>query len=116
MIAGHERSAIASASRIPTSFSGTQRNGVLLNTRTGDDVNDLNNLGFRGQVLFAPSAKLAINLSVDDTRQRPHGFTQVLAGIAPTLRPANRQWPQIAADLHYTAPSYHAFGPGLVQP
>lgn len=33
------------------SFSGTQRDGVLLNTRTGDDVNDLNNLGLRGQVL-----------------------------------------------------------------
>ena len=37
------------------SFSGTQRDGVLLNTGTGDDVNDLNNLGVRGQVLFAPS-------------------------------------------------------------
>ena len=91
------------------SFSGTQRNGVLLNTRTQDDVNDLNNLGFRGQVLFAPSDKLAIAVTGDDTRQRPKGFTQVLAGVAPTLRPANRQWPQIAADLDYTAPSYNAF-------
>ena len=91
------------------SLSGTQRNGVLLNTRTLDDVNDLNNLGFRGQVLFAPSDKLAFTFAVDDTRQRPKGFTQVLAGVAPTLRPANRQWPQIAADLGYTAPSYNAF-------
>ena len=91
------------------SLSGTQRNGLLLNTRTQDDVNDLNNLGFRGQVLFAPSDRLAFTVSGDDTRQRPKGFTQVLAGVAPTLRPANRQWPQIAADLHYTAPSYNAF-------
>jgi iron complex outermembrane receptor protein len=91
------------------SLSGTQRNGVLLNARTDDDVNDLNNLGFRGQVLFAPSDALAIAVTGDLTRQRPKGFTQVLAGVAPTLRPANRQWPQIAADLNYTAPSYHAF-------
>ena len=91
------------------SFSGTQRDGVLLNTRTGNDENDLNNLGVRGQALYASSDKLAITLNVDHTRQRPKGFTQVVAGVAPTLRPANRQYPQIAADLGYTAPSFNAF-------
>ena len=29
--------------------------------------------------------------------------------VAPTLRPLNRQYAQIAADLHYTAPSFDAF-------
>jgi iron complex outermembrane receptor protein len=91
------------------SFSGTQRDGFLLNTTTQDDVNDLNNLGLRGQVLIAPSDALAINVAVDHTRQRPEGYTQVVAGVAPTLRPANRQYPQIAADLNYTAPSFNAF-------
>ncbi len=91
------------------SFSGTQRDGVLLNSRTGDDVNDLNNLGLRGQVLFAPSGDLAITLALDHTRQRPKGYTQVVAGVAPTLRAANRQYPQIAADLGYTPPSFNAF-------
>ena len=33
----------------------------------------------------------------------------MVAGVAPTLRPANRQYPQIAADLGYTAPSFNAF-------
>ena len=66
---------------------------------TEDRVNDLNNLGLRGQVLFAPSDSLAITASVDHTRQRPEGYTQVVAGVAPTLRPANRQYAQIAADL-----------------
>jgi iron complex outermembrane recepter protein len=33
----------------------------------------------------------------------------VVAGIAPTLRPANRQYPQIAADVGYTAPSFNAY-------
>jgi iron complex outermembrane receptor protein len=91
------------------SFSGTQRDGVLINTRTGDDVNDLNNLGLRGQVLYAPSSALAVTFSADHTRQRPRGYTQVVAGVAPTLRPANRQYPAIAADLNSTPPSFNAF-------
>ena len=91
------------------SFSGTQRDGTLLNTRTQDDVNDLNNLGFRGQVLFAPSGSVAVTVTGDHTRQRPEGFTQVVAGVAPTLRPANRQYAQIAASIGYVAPSFNAF-------
>ena len=47
--------------------------------------------------------------AVDHTRQRPEGYTQVVAGVAPTLRPANRQYAQIAADLGYTPPSFNAF-------
>jgi iron complex outermembrane recepter protein len=91
------------------SFSGTERSGTVYNVRTDDRVNDLNNLGLRGQVLFAPSDRLAIAASVDHTRQRPEGYTQVVAGVAPTLRPANRQYAQIAADLGYVAPSFNAF-------
>ena len=91
------------------SFSGTERSGTVYNVRTDDRVNDLNNLGLRGQVLFAPSDRLAIAASVDHTRQRPEGYTQVIAGVAPTLRPANRQYAQIAADLGYVAPSFNAF-------
>ena len=72
-------------------------------------MNDLNNLGVRGQLLFAPSDKIAITAAVDNTRQRPEGYTQVVAGVAPTLRTANRQYPQIAADLGYTPPSFNAF-------
>ncbi len=90
-------------------FSGTRRDGFTTNVVSGDDTNRLNNLGFRGQVLYAPSDKLAVTLAIDHTRQRPEGYTQVVAGVAPTLRPANRQYPQIAADLHYTAPSFNAF-------
>ena len=52
---------------------------------------------------------LAVTFAVDHTRQRPRGNTQVVAGVAPTLRPANRQYPAIAADLNYTPPSFNAF-------
>jgi iron complex outermembrane receptor protein len=91
------------------SFSGTQRDGVVYNTKTGNYINDLNNLGFKGQLLYVPTEKLAITLSADNTRQRPQGYAQVLAGVAPTLRAANRQWPAIAADLNYAPPSYNPF-------
>jgi iron complex outermembrane receptor protein len=91
------------------SFSGTQRDGTIVNVRSGHAVNDLDNVGVRGQVLVAPSDRVAILWTTDYTRQRPEGYTQVVAGVAPTLRPANRQYPQIAQDLRYAAPSLNAF-------
>ena len=91
------------------SFSGTRRDGLVRNVRTGANVNDLDSLGLRSQLLFAPSDRAAVTWTFDYARQRPEGYTQVVAGVAPTLRPANRQYPQIAADLGYTAPSTNAF-------
>lgn len=91
------------------SFSGTQRDGLVRNVTTQDDVNDLNNLGLRSQLLFAPSDRITILVTGDYTRQRPEGYTQVVAGVAPTLRNANRQYGQIAADLGYAPPSFNPF-------
>ncbi len=91
------------------SFSGTQRDGTIYNVQSQTYTNALNNLGLRGQLLFAPSDTLAVTFAFDDTRQRASGYTQVIAGVAPTKRPANRQWAAIASDLKYTAPSYNAF-------
>lgn len=91
------------------SFSGTQRDGVIENIRTGKYTNDANNLGFRAQLLFKPSDNTSILLAVDDSRQRPDGYAQVVAGVAPTLRPAYRQFNAIIADLNYTLPSLNAF-------
>lgn len=91
------------------SYSSTQRDGFLYNTTSQDDLNDLDNLGVRGQLLFRPASDLEFVLTADYTRQRPEGYAQVFAGVAPTLRPANRQYPQIAADLGYTPPSTNPF-------
>ncbi len=91
------------------SFSGTGRDGTILNSVTSKGVNNLNNVGLRGQLLWTPSSLSTVTISVDHTRQRPEGYTQVVAGVAPTLRPANRQFAQIAADLNYAPPSFNAF-------
>lgn len=91
------------------SFSGTQRDGILYNTVTNKPVNDLNNLGFLAKLLYTPSDKIEIIVSADATRQRPDGYAQVFAGVAPTLRPDYRQFQQIITDLEYTVPNPDPF-------
>lgn len=91
------------------SFSGTQRNGLLYNVRTEKYVNTLNNLGFRGQLLYTPTEQIRITLAGDVSDQKPDGFAQVVAGVAPTKRPAYRQFNQIISDLGYQLPSRNPF-------
>jgi iron complex outermembrane receptor protein len=91
------------------SFSGTQRDGVIYNIRTLKHINDINNLGFHGQLLYKPSDNTSVTLSLDDSRQRPDGYAQVIAGVAPTKRAAYRQFNAIIADLNYQLPSLNAF-------
>lgn len=91
------------------SFSGTQRNGTIENVITGKYINDLNNLGFRGQLLYNPSSKVEIVLSGDASSQRPDGYAQVVAGVVETKRAPYRRFEQIIADLNYDLPSRNAF-------
>ena len=91
------------------SFSGTQRDGLLYNINSQQNVNDLNNLGFRGQLLIVPSDKVKVTLIGDYTRQRPNGYAQVFAGVVPTLRAAYRQFDAIIKDLNYSVPSKNPF-------
>jgi iron complex outermembrane receptor protein len=87
------------------SFSGTQRDGNIYNVVSQKYVNDLNNAGLRGQLLFTPSDDTDILFAIDYTRQRPEGFAQVLAGVVPTLRSPQRQFWQIIDDLNYVPPN-----------
>ncbi|MEZ0182509.1 TonB-dependent receptor [Flavobacterium oncorhynchi] len=91
------------------SFSGTQRDGLVDNIVTGRPTNTLNNQGIRGQLLFTPSVNTNIILAADITTQRPDGYAQVIAGVAPTQRAAYRQFDAIIKDLNYKLPSQNAF-------
>jgi len=91
------------------SFSGTQRNGTIENIRTGKFINDMNNLGFRGQLLYNPSSKLEIVVAGDANSQRPDGYAQVVAGVVETQRAPFRGFEQIISDLNYDLPSRNAF-------
>jgi iron complex outermembrane receptor protein len=76
---------------------------------TGRPTNTLNNQGIRGQLLFTPSVNTNIILAADITTQRPDGYAQVIAGVAPTQRAAYRQFNAIIKDLNYQLPSQNAF-------
>jgi iron complex outermembrane receptor protein len=91
------------------SFSSTQRDGNVYNVRTNEWINTLDNQGIRAQLLFTPSDKVDITAAIDYTHQDPDGYAQVLAGVAPTLRPAYRQFNAIVADLGYTPVSLNPF-------
>ena len=91
------------------SFSGTQRDGLIDNVVTGKPTNTLNNQGIRGQLLWTPSVNTNIILAADITTQRPDGYAQVVAGVAPTQRAAYRQFDAIIKDLNYQLPSLNAF-------
>jgi iron complex outermembrane receptor protein len=91
------------------SFSGTQRDGLIDNIVTGRPTNTLNNQGIRGQLLYTPSERTNIILAADITTQRPDGYAQVVAGVAPTQRAPYRQFNAIIADLNYQLPTQNAF-------
>src|SRR5690606_20672289 len=83
------------------SFTGTSRDGTIYNIANESYTNTLNNQGVRGQLLFVPNANTSFTLAGDYTRQRPDGYAQVFAGVAPTQRPEFRQFESIIADLNY---------------
>ena len=91
------------------SFSGTQRDGLLYNVRTQKNTNDLNNLGWRAQLLYTPTDRIKITLTGDDTRQHPDGYAQVVAGVVTTQRAPYRQFENIIADLNYDLPTRNPF-------
>lgn len=91
------------------SFSGTQRDGTLYNVYTDRKINDINNLGFREQLLFTPTEDLKISLAGDVTAQRPDGYGWAVAGVVKTQRADYRQFNTIIEDLGYEIPYKNAF-------
>ncbi|MCU0325549.1 MAG: TonB-dependent receptor [Spirosomaceae bacterium] len=91
------------------SFVGTQRDGLLENIRTQTKINDLNNIGVRGQFLYKPTDKINITLIADVSDQNPVGYGWPVAKVVTTKRAAYRQFNAIIADLNYKLPYSSAF-------
>ncbi|GAB3913068.1 TonB-dependent receptor [Larkinella knui] len=91
------------------SFTGTQRNGLFYNVHTQLPINDINNIGVRGQFLYTPSDNVQITLIGDVSDQKPTGYGWPVAGVVPTQRAAYRQFNAIIADLNYKLPYSSAF-------
>jgi iron complex outermembrane recepter protein len=87
----------------------TSRDGFVRSIQSGRNVNDLDNLAVRGQLLWTPSSALRIRLSGDYALSDADCCTQVFVRYGPTLRSANRQFPALAAALGYAPPSLNPY-------
>ncbi|MFZ5746283.1 MAG: TonB-dependent receptor [Pseudomonadota bacterium] len=85
--------------------TGTRRRGTLYNVATGNYVNELDNTGLRGAVLWQAAPDLKLTFSTDYNHQNPECCTQTFVRVAPTLRNPNRQFEGLAAASGYAPPS-----------
>lgn len=95
------------AARVSTSF--TRRDGTLFNTVTRRRVNEIDNVGVRGQLLWQAADTLDLVLSGDWNRQDPEGFAQNFVKAVPTARAANRQFANLARLSGYAPSSTNPF-------
>jgi iron complex outermembrane receptor protein len=87
------------------SVTGTFRDGVIHNVRSGRRQNDVDNRAIHGQLLFKPNDRFSLLLSGDDSSINTDCCTQVFVRVGTTLRSAARQYPALAAGLGYAPPS-----------
>ena len=95
------------AFRLGTSY--TQRDGTIYNVANGKHVNEQDNLGFKGQLLWTATESLNITFSGDYTHSDPLGFGQLYVRTGSTQRPLNRQYASLAAASGYQVPSTDPF-------
>jgi len=90
-------------------LSATTRGGTLFNVRTQRWINEQDNLGVRGQLLWKPTSAVELTIAGDYNRQDPEccGFVYVRTGS--TQRPLSRQYAALAAALGYSVPSTDPF-------
>ncbi|HEX7783333.1 MAG TPA: TonB-dependent receptor [Sphingobium sp.] len=82
----------------------TSRRGTLYNTTTDRWINEQDNLGLRGQILFQPNEDLAITLSGDYSRQDPECCGTVFVRVGRTQRALNRQYDALVAAINAANP------------
>ena len=89
--------------------SATNRRGTIFNLTTGQDIQSLDNIGLRGQVLWQPASNFKVTLAADYNRQDANCCGSVFVRTQPTQRPLNRQFAALAAAQGYAPPSLNPF-------
>ena len=89
--------------------SGTQRNGTIENVFSGSDVNEVDNIGARGQLLWQATPGLELYFSGDYNRQNPECCAQVFVATHPNLRAPDRRFDALAAASGYAVASRDPF-------
>lgn len=90
-------------------ISSTSRRGTIYNVKTNTYVNEQDNLGLRGQLLFRPNEKLDITLAGDYSHQNPECCAQIYVRTGLTQRALNRQYAALTAAQNYAVPSTNPF-------
>ena len=81
----------------------TSRRGTLYNTRSQRWINEQDNVGLRGQLLFKPTPDLSITLSGDYSKQDPEGFGTAFVRVGTTQKALDRQYDALIARLNTSA-------------
>ena len=90
-------------------LSSTNRRGTVYNVATRNWVNEQDNLGLRGQILWEPSGMVDVTLTGDYSRQDPECCTQIYVRTGLTQRGLDRQYEALAAAQNYAVPSTDPF-------
>jgi iron complex outermembrane receptor protein len=87
----------------------TSRRGTVYNVASGNYVNEQDNLGVRGAILWRASDDINLTLSGDYTRQNPECCAQIFVRVGSTQRALNRQFDALARQFNYEPPSRNPF-------
>lgn len=90
-------------------LSSTSRRGTIFNVASGNWINEQDNIGLRGQLLFRPNDTLDITVAGDYSRQNPECCGTVFVRTGSTQRPLNRQYAALAAAQGYSVVSTNPF-------
>jgi iron complex outermembrane receptor protein len=88
------------AARIATSY--TTRRGTIYNITTGQYINEQDNVGVRGQLLWKPTDNVEVTLAGDYSTQNPECCGTSFVRTVGTQRALNRQYAALAAAQGYT--------------
>jgi Outer membrane receptor proteins, mostly Fe transport len=89
--------------------AATSRRGTIYNVTSDRWINEQDNLGLRGQLLFKPNEDLSITLAGDYSSQDPECCGTVFVRTGLTQRALNRQYEALAAAQNYQVVSRNPF-------
>ncbi|MEJ6008458.1 TonB-dependent receptor [Novosphingobium aquae] len=85
-------------------IASTSRRGTIYNVTTKRWINEQDNIGLRGQLLFKPSEDLSITLSGDYSRQDAYCCGTSFVRVGPTQRALSRQYDALVAAINAATP------------
>ncbi len=87
----------------------TSRRGTIFNVTSDRFINEQDNLGIRGTLLFKPNDNLSLTLSGDYSQQEPECCGTVFVRVGLTQRALARQYEALAAAQNYRVVSRNPF-------